>query len=511
MGKKNKKSRHFDDDDLLGGSSAAVDQQEVDPTPDGSVNNAAANETANHGVEEAKAQATTSAKQQHTVDIDLLVVEEQMADLLRVYPNRPDDWLHRTIEKNMKLPKHSLKKSLEPSSLLGDMRSRVEEMICVEEDNAESSLLDRERRKEHDEETISEQDELKLRAEARMAGVDPDEAVAAANEIRTTGGYAEEDSDEQVADNTGKPDQPFEEEDLQSLQSNMTFAVSSLVVLQPYTMVPSSHGTLFTRIFLLLRQYLCVILCQVLSLLFGQQTRQRAKLIWQKIHLPLIEAELLAKKKEEGEKKKEADMHMLQQNTHLWSDEEECWIEKDDVFSSPIAGDEAHTLPVTLRWDPARKHWERWSKNLTTRTKKQVAGSFLTKGTFLPAREGDGWATSPNEAEIENKQLTPQYIRIFACLPNNDENLDVVDVTSWAAKSLLPIEAARALEAVDSGKVLFSFDVSAVKKKGISKIKQKKKSKQAETKQTSPEGDWVARKGLGATAQISKRYLDKMQ
>jgi hypothetical protein len=502
MGKKNKKSRHhhYDDDDLL----LATDHQEVNPPDIG------------------------SAKQQHTVNIDLLILEEQMTDLLRNYPGRPEDWLYRTIEKNMRLPKHSLKKSVEPH-ILHQMRSRVEEMIDAEEDEAESSLPDG-GAKEHDK-TISAEDEAKLRAEARMAGADPDEAVAAANEILTTGGYTckgelTEDQDEQDVSKTETTDQPLAEEEVQSLQSNMTFAVSSLIALQPYTMEPSSGGAIFTRILLLLRQYLCIILCYVLSLIFGQQARQRATLIWQKVHLPLIEAELRAKKKEEDlrilqleakllAEKKEEDLHMLQQNDHLWSDEEERWIEKDKVFSPPIAGDDTHTLPVTIRWNPARKQWERWSKNLTTRTKKQASGLSLTKGTFLPAREGDGWATSPNEAEIENKQLTTQSIRFFACLPSNDDTLDVVDVTSWAAKSLLPKEAARALEAVDSGKVLFSFDVSAVKRKGVGvgvgKDKQKKKNKIAKAKQTSPEDDWIAMKGVGDTAQVTERYLNKMQ
>ena len=114
-----------------------------------------------------------------------------------------------------------------------------------------------------------------------------------------------------------------------------------------------------------------------------------------------------------------------------------------------------------------------------------------------------------DEAEIENKLLKTQYIRIFTCLPNNDGTaLDVVDVTSWAAKSLLPIEAAKALQAVDSGRNLFTFET---KKKDTGKGKQRKKNKRAETNQTSTEDEWIALKGTGATAQLNKYYLDKMQ
>ena len=486
MGKKNRKSRPYDDDDLLMGSSPPVssDQQVVNP-PDGSSSSA------------------SSAKYQPTVNIDLLILEQQLADLLRNYPGRPDDWLYRTIEKNMKLQKHSLKMSLEPH-IFDQMRRRVEEMIYAEEDDSESSQLDEGEgvTKDLNDERVSASDEAKLRAEARMAGIDPDEAVEAANDMLTTAEHPG--SDKHNLSNTETTNQSLEEEDLQSLQSNTTFAVSCLIALQPYTISPSTDGTFFTRIFLLIRQYACIIICQLLSVLFGKESRQRASLIWQKVHLPKMEADLLAKEKEE-------DLQMLHQNSHLWSVENECWVEKDEVFSPPLDGEE-HTLPSTIRWNPARKQWERWSKNLTTRTKKQhLTGSSLTKGTFFPAREGDGWATSPNEAEIESKQLATQSIRFFACLPNNADSLDVVDVTSWASTSLLPKEAARALDAVDSGKTLFSFDVPALNKKDSGKGKQKKKNKGAEANHASSEDDLIARKGYGATAQVSQRYLDKMQ
>lgn len=498
MGKKNKKPRHhhYDEDDLLLDGPAVAHHQVNQPD-------------------------IGSAK-----SIDLLILEQQMTDLLMKYPDRQEDWLFRTIEKNMRLPKHSLKNNLETLHILTQMRSRVEEKIYAEEDEAESLIPNEgEAKNEHyNTISISAGDEAKLRAEARVAGFnDPSVHKMEMSNAKREG------QDEQDIINTEEEtsDQPLEEEeDVEALQSNTTFAVSSLIAIRPYTMDASSGRALISRIPLLMRQYLCIILYHVLSFILGHQARQRATLIWHKVHLPLIEAELLVKKKEDELRmlqleaellasKKEEDLHMLQQNSHLWSNEEECWIEKDDVFSPPIAGDDAKILPVTIRWNPARKQWERWSKNLTTRTKKQASGSSLTKGTFLPAREGDGWATSPNEAEIENKQLTTQSIHFFACLPSNTDTLDVVDITSWAAKSLLPKEAARALEAVDSGKVLFSFDMSAVNVKmkgvGVGKGKQYSKNKIEKAKQTGHEDDWIAMKGIGATAQVSERYLDKMQ
>jgi hypothetical protein len=279
-----------------------------------------------------------------------------MLELLSNYPNRPDDWLYRTIEKNMKLPKHSLSKSLEPH-ILEQMRWRVEEIIDKEEAEAElpkDEDHDRENIDHHP--AISALDEAKLRAEARMSGVDPDEAVDSMKAV--------EDDDANDTDIHTKQQPQLGEAELQSLQNNKSFGVSVLLLLRPYTeYYPSDKAP---RIFLILRQYLCIILCQVFAIVFGRHAKQQATLLWEKVHLPKIEAELLVKEREE-------DLQMLKNNAHLWSDEQECWIEKDAVFCA----DKIQTLPVTIRYNQARKQWERWSKNLTTRTKKHAEGSSL--------------------------------------------------------------------------------------------------------------------------------------
>jgi hypothetical protein len=366
MGKKNKKTRQYDDDDLLGGplltpAAAASDndddKQELDVDT-------------SHLDDDKLLSSSKAKKQQRTANIDLVVLEDQMLELLRNYPNRPDDWLYRTIEKNMRLSKHSLSNSLEPH-ILEQMRWRVEEMIDKQEaDQAELPEDDEDRYNESiDHTTISALDEAKLRAEVRISGVDPDEAVVSMKTVV-------EDDDANDTDIHTKQQPQLGEAELQSLQNNKSFGVSVLLLLRPYTEnYPSDKALVVTRIFLLLRQYLCIILCQVFAIVFGIQAKQQATLLWEKVHLPKIKAELLVKEKEE-------DLQMLKNNAHLWSDEQECWIEKDAVFSA----DKIQTLPVTIRYNPARKQWERWSKNLTTRTKKHAEG-LLTKGTFLNISE----------------------------------------------------------------------------------------------------------------------------
>ena len=238
MGKKNKKSRQYDDDDLLGGplltSAAAASDNDDD--------------------DKLLSSSNAAKKQQRTTNIDLVVLEDQMLELLRNYPNRPDDWLYRTIEKNMRLPKHSLSKSLEPH-IIDQMRWRVEEMIDKEEAEAELPEEDEDRDNENiDHATISALDVAKLRAEARMAGVDPDEAVDSMKAVV-------EDDDANGTDIHTKQQPHLGEAELQSLQNNKSFGVPVLLLLRAYTENYPSDKALVTRIFLLLRQCLCIILC----------------------------------------------------------------------------------------------------------------------------------------------------------------------------------------------------------------------------------------------------------
>ena len=297
MGKKNKKSRQYDDDDLLGGplltSAAAAsdddDKQEFDMDT-------------TH-VDDKLSSSKAKEQQQRTTNIDLVILEDQMLELLRNYPNRPDDWLYRTIEKNMRLPKHSLSKSLE-SHILDQMRWRVEVMIDKEEAEADSLEVEDRDNENIDHSTISALDEAKLRAEARMSGVDPDEVVDSMKAVV-------EDVDAKETDIHTKHQPHLGAEKLQSLQENKSFGVSVLLVLRTYTEnYPSDEAMVVTRIFLLLRQYFCIILCQVFELVFGRQAKQQATLLWEKVHLPKIEAELLVKEREE-------DLRMLKNNAHL--------------------------------------------------------------------------------------------------------------------------------------------------------------------------------------------------
>lgn len=206
---------------------------------------------------------------------------------------------------------------------------------------------------------------------------------------------------------------------------------------------------------------------------------------------------------------------MLQSNTHLWSTPQQCWVEKDATHSHS-----SNNAPPTIRYNGTK--WERWNKNLKTRTKAMklaeaqgIAMPAFSKGTFVPVRAGEGWATAPTEPEVEPDQIVSAGIRFFACLPSSGEDgmaLDVVDVTSWATKSMLSKEAASKLGVVDSGRDLFSFDVSSLQLRTNGKAKSSKKKKQKQTVGVDKEEEnYFARKGVGITAKICKKYLDQME
>ena len=84
----------------------------------------------------------------------------------------------------------------------------------------------------------------------------------------------------------------------------------------------------------------------------------------------------------------------------------------------------------------------------------KVAPPF-TRGTFVPVRTGEGWASVPDQAEVDNEQIVSGSIRFFVCLPMKHQHqqqqstisekqqlLEVVDVTTWVSKTLLSKEVA---------------------------------------------------------------------
>ena len=271
----------------------------------------------------------------------------------------------------------------------------------------------------------------------------------------------------------------------------------------------------------------------MLSFILGEQASTRADQLWEKIHLPQLKAEQLAQEKENDNK-------MLQNNNHLWSNEQQIWIEKDKVYHPA-----AHTrsIPPTIRYNTTRKAWERWQKNLTTRTKamkqaaaigRKVAPPF-NRGAFVPVRVGEGWASAPDQAEVDNEQIVSGGIHFFVCLPMKQQQqqqqqqqstssekqqlLEVVDVTTWVSKTLLSKEVAREVGAVDSGKELFSLDVSSlmIVKKGGKKGNKKsnnnrgtKKNQSKDENNKEEEDETAARKGVGYTARVNDKYIDRM-
>lgn len=45
----------------------------------------------------------------------------------------------------------------------------------------------------------------------------------------------------------------------------------------------------------------------------------------------------------------------------------------------------------------------------------KVAPPF-TRGTFVPVRVGEGWASAPDQAEVDNEQIDSGGVRFFVCL-----------------------------------------------------------------------------------------------
>ena len=99
---------------------------------------------------------------------------------------------------------------------------------------------------------------------------------------------------------------------------------------------------------------------------------------------------------------------------------------------------------------------------------------------------------------------------------------EVVDVTTWVSKTLLSKEVAREVGAVDSGKELFSLDVTSLligkkggkkgnKKSNNNRGPKKNQSKDENNKDDEEDEDEIsARKGVGYTARVNDKYMDRM-
>ena len=540
MGKKNKKSRRYDDDDLLGGPL-------IIEAPPESNDDKTAQDVVDEGgdapdivggddapIEEAESISEANdepppqpdKKQKgKQVNIDLTKLEETMYNILQKYKNnyQSEDWLYRTIEKNMQLPKNSLKSSVEMEILwdmLESVTSDVQESLDqqYDEEVKNKAKWDALVAEVCAKSELSDLDEAKLRDQASLVGLDPDESVATVREaIRDA---AKNDVDQ-------KDETEGQEKQLDNNANNASMSVSILLFLQLYIHQSSSttqQSSSVVKIIFTLCQYMCLFMFKVLSLLLGKGTSIKADQLWETKCLPAIKAEQLAQEKVH-------DIQMLQKNTHLWSKEQKCWIEKDNVYPPLIEVENEFVSiksnnPPTIRYNGKRNQWERWAKNLTTRTKAMKQGkiTFMCRGTFVPVRVGEGWASAPDQPEVENEQIISAGIRFFVCLPMQQEGvkegmLEVAEVSSWASNTIMPKEAARALGAVDSGKELFSLDVSSLLmnnkkksgKKGDKNSKKNSKSKQDERNDDDEEEISVARKGIGCTAQVGAKYLNRMK
>jgi len=533
MGKKNKKSRRYDDDDLLLGDEIATDNNTLEANEDTTLEEDSSalpldetqdadetlDDTEKHSQAKEQLNNNKIPKQSSTsiINIDLIKLEATMTEVLKSYENnyQSEDWLYRTIEKNMHLPKHSLKSNLE-SDILDDILARVENEVQTkldiryDEDMKNKSKFDVLLAEISLKTELSSADEATLREQAILVRLDPDEVIATVREAINS------------ASNTDEVD----EQQLDSVD-NYSMSVSILLALRPYIHQSSTHQSSF---YLIVR-YICLVLYKVMSLILGEQASTKADQLWEKIHLPQLKAAQLAQEIENDNK-------MLQNNNHLWSNEQQTWIEKDKVYH-PAA--HTSTIPPTIRYNTSRKVWERWQKNLTTRTKamKQAAAIGkvappFTRGTFVPVRVGEGWASAPDQAEVDNEQIVSGGVRFFVCLPMKQQQkqqqqqsivsekqqlLEVVDVTTWVSKTLLSKEVAREVGAVDSGKVLFSLDVSSllIGKKGRKKGNKnsnnrgkKNQSKDENNKDDEEDETTVARKGVGYTARVNDKYMDRM-
>mmetsp|Transcript_6732 Transcript_6732/g.8354 ORF Transcript_6732/g.8354 Transcript_6732/m.8354 type:complete len:473 (+) Transcript_6732:67-1485(+) len=422
--KKNKKSRAWSDDedevpipttDNNTTSKDAADALEPAPSPSTTAEKSTTTPPPSNTTNKTNnATAATNNKN------DLSHLRDEMKNILRRYGSaKPDDWLARSLEKNLKLKKKSIDSHSDAFDALRDeVETELENEEPVEEEEEE---------KEEDTEETLKINEARRRAEARVMGTrlnDDDD------EDDNKGAVAKDDRD----DAKGKSSKP---------SSSSSPPNSLLLSLRPYVSTSSFPSTATSPL-----SFLYAFLFHLLSFLLGQ----RAVQIVEDAHAAAHAGEIAAYEDK-------------LRSTHLWCPRTMTWMTRDATYDATDEGD----LPVTIRWNATSRKWERWCKNLKTKLSKKKkaaaesadASSSLTKGSWFPVKIGDGWVSAPSKAESDDDLIGNADVRFYACW---EEGI-VVDCTSWVSSALMTRETPRALGVVDGGKVVFR--VSAEEGKGV--------------------------------------------
>ena len=140
-----------------------------------------------------------------------------------------------------------------------------------------------------------------------------------------------------------------------------------------------------------------------------------------------------------AEREREEALNRERAGTSLWCPVRERWLPR-------AAAAEGASL---RRAEGPRGGFERWRKNLKTKSKKGGGGP---KGDWVRCKAGEGWASACEAAllEVEAEDIGASAVRFLAVVDG-----EVLDVTDWIDGHLVTRDAALRGGAVDSGRALF--------------------------------------------------------
>jgi len=421
MGKKKNKNRelYLDDESPLYVAPTATTTPTDDNDEDDNTNENPTTTTATT--------PTTSTKTNNS-ELDLeKTIKPIYKQLLQDYPDKSNDWYERTLEKNLKLKKKSL---MSHGDALVEMRYQLEEELDQEAEEEEEGQVDKDEKEEEEERQKAE--EARARAEARVMGT-------TTQKNKKTIEKKEEEEKEETKSTTSNLPNNVPKEDLSPfsklLLSLYPYGTSSNTTPPP----PTAFAILYTVLF------------YILSLISSSTTLQQVEAIYEQDAPNRIAAaeEAEAQRLEQEEVEDDEKRH-----DHLWSPDHKNgggkWIPINAIYNPPSSDnkeeEEEEEELKHIKYERGR--WERWAKNLKTKTKKGGP-----KGSWVLIKVGDGWSSAPLKLETPNENLTDSDIRFYGCIAKHQ----VIDCTDWVVNTLVTKSSARALGVVDNGRVLFTF------------------------------------------------------
>lgn len=138
--------------------------------------------------------------------------------------------------------------------------------------------------------------------------------------------------------------------------------------------------------------------------------------------------------------------HLYDESSGMWRQMNEC---EKDAFGSVVP---------SLRYHDG--HWERWQKNLKTKSKHSTEDAYRAGGQWMRVRANEAWISAPQKLKVENDTLAGSDLEAFLCFNRGGEDV-VIECSEWAFAQFAPRDTFRSIGVIDASKSVMKASVGS--------------------------------------------------